>query len=240
VSKEVAHHGLADPAHLAEMCKAIESLGPVDGRIRILLVHHHPLDYAEPNPVIPDFSLMTNSEQLLHICHCCKFDLVIHGHKHLPRFETHSTLTYPHLPILCAGSFSVDIDTQWAGTIDNQFHLVTINGRAGMENLICGNVTSWTNNRIKGWRASELETSGIHHVIPFGSYVMPSQLDATIEPYIKEWLKTHEHILWKDVIRHFQELEHLPIDSAIAAFKRIESTLNRHSMYQTQKDLMLY
>jgi hypothetical protein len=183
---------------------------------------------------------MTNAENLLSLLHEHGFDLLIHGHMHHPRFDTHSTLTYPHLPILCSGSFSVEIDTQWAGTVDNQFHLVTINGRSGNENRITGTITSWTNNRCKGWVPSEESTSGIHHIIPFGSYVSPTELDARLEPFIRQWLMTHDHIFWMQIVETFPDLEHLPLNSAIEAFKRMELRLNRHSMYQTLKGLMLY
>ena len=183
---------------------------------------------------------MTNAEALLSLLHEDSFDLLIHGHRHHPRFETHSTKTYPHLPVLCSGSFSVEIDTEWAGTIDNQFHLVEVTGRAGSENRITGTVTSWSNNRCKGWVASEESTSGIHHIIPFGSYVMPNELDARLEPFIKQWLTTHDHILWRQIVEEFPDLQHLPLNSAIAAFKRIADRLYRKSMYQTLKDLILY
>jgi len=240
IPEDVAHHGLADPIHLDAIRHFLDNIGPPDERIRLFLVHHHLLDFCSPIPKTPDFSLMTNAENLLAILHEYGFDLLIHGHKHHPRFETHSTLTYPHLPILCSGSFSVEIDTQWAGTIDNQFHLVTVNGRSGPENRITGKVISWTNNHCRGWIPSDEATSGIHHIIPFGYYLMPNELDARIEPFIRQWLIEHDHILWKHIVEEFPELEHLPLNSAIVAFKRIGQHLGLQSMYETRKDLILY
>lgn len=240
IHKDVAHHGLADPAHIAALRAQLETMGKPDGRVRLFLVHHHPIDFANPIPRVPEFSLMTNAEELLTLIHDYNFDVLIHGHRHHPRFETHSTQTYPHLPILCSGSFSVELDTEWAGTVDNQFHLLTVADRIGVEKRISGTLTSWTCNRAKGWIPSEDSTSGIHHIIPFGSYVMPAELDSRLEPFIQEWLRTHDHILWKNVVIQFPELEHLPLNSAISAFKRMEQRLGRHSMYQTLKDLMLY
>ncbi|MFA6470689.1 MAG: metallophosphoesterase [Candidatus Latescibacterota bacterium] len=240
VSEDVAHHGLADPTHLDAICEYIKHIGHSDDQVRLFLVHHHPLDFATPIPRTPDFSLMTNAESLLTLLHEYGFDLLIHGHRHHPRFETHNTQTYPHLPILCSGSFSVEIDTQWAGTIDNQFHLVTVSGRGGIENRINGKITSWTNNHCRGWIPSEESTSGIHHVIPFGSYVMPRELDARLEPFIRQWLKTHDHILWKQIVEEFPDLEHLPLNSALEAFKRMAQRFGRKTMYEILKDLILY
>jgi 3',5'-cyclic AMP phosphodiesterase CpdA len=238
--EDAVHHGLADPTHLAAIRAALASLGPAGGKVRLFLVHHHPLDFANPLPATPDFSLMTNADNLLELLHECQFDLVVHGHKHHPRFGTHSTHVYPHLPILCSGSFSVEIDTQWAGTIDNQFHIADITGRTGTEHFIAGTITSWTNNHCRGWIPSEESSSGIDHIIPFGSYVMPAALDTRIEPVVTDWLATHDHITWRQIVTTCPELEHLPLASAIAAFRRLAQRMGRKTMYQTLIDLMLY
>jgi UDP-2,3-diacylglucosamine pyrophosphatase LpxH len=240
VQQDKVHHGLADPNHLAALRTHLENIGAPDGRVRLFLVHHHPLDFANPIPRTPEFSLMTNAEELLSLLHDHHFDILIHGHRHHPRFETHSTQTYPHLPILCSGSFSIELDTEWAGTVDNQFHMVTITGRHGAEKQITGRLTSWTNRRAKGWIPSEESTSGIHHIIPFGSYLMPAALDARLEPFIRQWLQARDHVLWRDIVSEFPDLEHLPLNSALAAFQRMAQRLGRQSMYQTLKDLMLY
>ncbi len=240
IAKEAAHHGLADPDHLVQLRKYLDGVGPRDGRVRLFLVHHHMLNFTTPIPRIPDFSLMTNADSLLSLLHEYGFDLLIHGHKHHPRFDSHTTLTYPHLPILCSGSFSVEIDTQWAGTVENQFHLVEVDGRVGSEDRITGTITSWSNNRASGWIPSEESTHGIHHTIPFGNYVMPHELDARLEPFITLWLTKHDHILWRHIVEAFPDLKHLPLNSAIAAFDRIGQRLGRTHMYNTLKDLILY
>lgn len=238
--KEAIHHGLADQNHIYAIRERLTQWEQTDGRIRLFMVHHHMIDFNSPMPNSPDFSLMTNSDGLLSLLHDFEFDLIIHGHKHHPRFDTHSTQTHSHIPILCSGSLSVEIDTQWSGTIDNQFHMITFNGRAGEENLLTGIITSWSNNRVRGWIPSEELTSGIHHVIPFGSYVMPHELDRRLDPFIRQWLEHHDHILWRNIVEEFPDLEHLPVNSAIEAFKRISRSLGRTIMHQTQGDLMLY
>jgi len=86
------HHGLADPAHMAELRKYLDAFGKPDGRVRLFLVHHHPFDFSNPIPRVPEFSLMTNAEELLKIAHEFGFDILIHGHRHHPRFETHSVV----------------------------------------------------------------------------------------------------------------------------------------------------
>ena len=69
---------------------------------------------------------------------------------------------------------------------------------------------------------------------------MPVELDARLDPFIRQWLTEHDHILWRDIVQQFPDLKHLPLNSAIAAFKRMEQRLGKQSMYQTLKDLILY
>ena len=240
VDEDAVHHGLADPNHVAAIRTYLETLSPSDGCIRLFLVHHHPLNYSDPTPGTPDFSAMTNAGNLLSLLHEFHVDLFIHGHKHHPHFETHSTATFPHLPILCSGSFSVEIDTHWSGTIDNQFHLITVDGRTGTESRITGKVISWAFNHCRGWIPSEEKASGIHHIIPFGNYVMPNELDARVEPFAIDSLKEHDFVLWKHVVNQVPDLEHLPLDSAIAVFDRLATRLNCVRMYETLKELILF
>jgi len=106
--------------------------------------------------------------------------------------------------------------------------------------MVMGIIESWTNNRARGWMPSEESASGIHHLIPFGNYVMPGSLDARLEPFIRQWFLDHDHILWRDIAHQFPDLEYLPLASAIAAFKRMACRLGKRSMYETKKDLILY
>jgi len=118
------------------------------------------------------------------------------------------------------------MDTQWAGTVDNLFHVITIDGRSGPDNLIKGNITSWTNNHARGWIPSEEGTSGIHNIIPFGSYVMPNALDALLAPFVRGRLAEHDIVRWQHVADAFPQLLHLPVKSAEAAFKRLAIALD--------------
>jgi len=239
VDEDGAHHGLADPDHIAALRRHLESLRLPADCLRLFLVHHHPLNYSDPEPGRPDFSAMTNAHNLLSLLHEFRFDLFIHGHRHHPRFTTHTTPTFPHLPILCSGSFSVEIDTRWSGTIDNQFHVVTVDGRAGTENRIVGRIASWAFKHCGGWIPSEEKTSGIHHIIPFGNYVMPNELDARLKPLAIHRLRNHDSLRWTYVVHHCRDLQHLPLDSAMAAFDRLAAELDCERMYETLKDLIL-
>jgi len=69
---------------------------------------------------------------------------------------------------------------------------------------------------------------------------MPNELEATIEPFIQKYLATQGHVLWREIIREFPNLEYLPLNSAIAAFRRIAHKLGRQTMHETRKDLIIY
>ena len=140
---------------------------------------------------------------------------------------------------MCSGSFSAQIETEWAGIIQNQFHLVTIEGRTGENKLIKGNVKSWAKN-YEGWNVSKQEIGGIHHKIPFGSYVMPNELNTTIEPFIISRINHTGYVTWEEVADKYPDLEYLPLDSAILAFKRMSEKYDLITMYETFKDLILY
>jgi len=228
--KKNIHHGLADPDHILRIDEILESIVNPEKKVKLFLAHHHIINFSNPIPEESDFSIMINSEGLLEKLHEKNFDLIVHGHMHFPRFEIHSNVSYPPLPILCSGSFSIEIDTKWAGTIANQFHLIEVHGREGTENAITGKIISWTNVFARGWIPSEEPSSGIHHIIPFGTYLMPTELDTKLQPFINNWFKSNDHILWSHITSNFPELLHLPLPSAINAFERISLQLNKQTM----------
>jgi len=231
--KGPVHHGLADPAHLEKISIQLDKINGNDKRLRVFLVHHHPIDFSDPIASTADFSLMTNASNLLELLHKYNFDIVVHGHKHHPRFETHCTPTYPHLPILCAGSFSVEIDSKWAGTIANQFHLVVVEDKKFESVNIQGEIISWAYNPVKRWFPSEESSCGIHHVVPFGNYIVPDELDALVYPFICEALRKNDNVLWKNVLKEFPNLKHLPVKSAEEAFKRYSEKLDCEVYFYT-------
>lgn len=99
------HHGLIDTAHLTELRKTIGNFRVVENQLRLFLVHHHLLQYDDPTPELPDGSIMVNAEKLQSFLRDFKFDILVHGHKHVPRFTTHSLNGAPEVAVLASGSF---------------------------------------------------------------------------------------------------------------------------------------
>lgn len=203
------HHGLVAATHIEEMRQALSKLPFDEEHLRLFLVHHHPLQYDDPTPESPDSSIMVNAEQLQAFLREFRFDFLVHGHRHLPRFTTHSLNGSPEVAILCSGSFSVEIDTRWTGTISNQFHLIAVEGRDLEEHLIMGRVESWSYNYVRGWVESDAAHDGIPHVEPFGTYIRPEKLKLLLRPVLEARFAKEEYVEWVSVLDKEPRLRHL-------------------------------
>ncbi|MGA2964540.1 MAG: metallophosphoesterase [Candidatus Korobacteraceae bacterium] len=219
------HHGLIANDHIDNLVDRIRVLDLSAKRLRLFLVHHHPIVYSDPVPDEPDFSAMTNAPRLLEVLRTFHFDFVIHGHRHCPVFQTISVdADYP-LAILCAGSFSAELDRRWSGLVNNQFHLVTVEGRDALTNQAFGNVRSWTYLTKHGWIPSR-EHNGIRHIHPFGTYIQPDELVRVLAPVIEKALATADYVLWASLEGQLPKLKYLPPKAIDRALRELSRALN--------------
>ncbi len=209
--KEQVHHGLFANDSSKEIEKFLCNIDFSQGKIKIFLVHHHPLQYSDPLPNLPDFSTMTNSENLLTLLRKYQFDMLIHGHKHSPRFSTVTTNSGFPLVVLCSGSFSCLLDTRWSGYVNNQFHIVEIRGRDNEDKCIYGTVDSFTYLSGHGWIPSKVH-NGIVHRNYFGKYLNPEKLKEFLAPIIQEGLKLKDYIKWNNIVTNHSNLKYLQQD----------------------------
>ncbi|MBZ5491305.1 MAG: metallophosphoesterase [Acidobacteriia bacterium] len=209
------HHGGISDKHLAELDQHLASDPPDPLQVKIFLVHHHPLQYSDPIEANPDFSIMTNAGRLLDLLRRHNFDLLIHGHKHLPNFETHIVSSSSPLAVLCSGSFSVQLDTRWAGSVSNQFHLIHIDGRDADIGSIFGRVESWTYVCGPGWVPSKKPHHGIRHNELFGAYLLPANLKRIMRSVLEVKLKEKDYVEWSEVIEAAPNLKYLPDERAV-------------------------
>ena len=84
------HNGLITEDNIAEIKKVLSRYPFESDKVRLFVVHHHPLQYNDPTPEDPDQSIMVNAEALHRLLIDERFDILIHGHKHLPKFTTYS------------------------------------------------------------------------------------------------------------------------------------------------------
>jgi hypothetical protein len=152
---------------------------------------------------------MTNAARLLDILRINRFDFLIHGHKHNPFFQTIAVNGDFPLAVLSAGSFSAELDRRWSGFVNNQFHLVTIDGRDPSSGYVFGSVNSWTYLAGHGWVPSR-EHNGIQHVHPFGHYLQPAQLKKKLRTDIQSHLLKANYVLWNSIVTKYPKFAYLP------------------------------
>lgn len=224
---ELIHHGLAKNESIKELDELLSTIDLQTFDLRLFIIHHHPIQYSNPIPNVPDFSIITNNEELLNLLQKYKFDLIIHGHKHNPRFRTISINSGFPLNILCSGSFSAEIDIRWSGIINNQFHLVKIHGRDKRTECIYGMVKSWTYICSDYWIQSQ-KHNGIQHKTPFGANFYPSQLKKDFLKIFKDNILKKGFIEWEDIISINKNYGYLPSDRIAEIIKSITNELNLH------------
>lgn len=96
-----------------------------DVRKKIVLMHHHPFNYAYPVPVA-DVSLLEEGADFVDVAMKNGVDIVIHGHRHHPRVETFQNHLGRTITFLCAGSLAVNAKHRSNGEIPNMIHFLDV------------------------------------------------------------------------------------------------------------------
>ena len=118
-----------------------------DRRWKIVLMHHHPHNYAYHTPVA-DISALEDGSEFVEIAAENGIQLVLHGHRHHPRAVTrHETDWDDPITFICAGSLSVNSDHRSQGAIPNTFHIIELTDTRGVLNLF-----NFEYSLSEGWR----------------------------------------------------------------------------------------
>jgi 3',5'-cyclic AMP phosphodiesterase CpdA len=203
------HHGAVDDQILAEIRRQTAALGPVDGRPRLLLLHHHPIEYDDQTGYWhgADFSQLQNSGRLKTLLADLSFDLVVHGHRHHPNLTFELSDNGHGRTFICAGSFSATLSHN--ERLYNQFHIIETQARTQPDQTLGGIFYSWAYTRPEGWTPSRQRSGGIEHQTRFGKI-----LDfETAKGAISEALEPHRparHVRWDRFMDANQELAYLP------------------------------
>lgn len=214
------HHGLVVNASLDWLDSKLSTINTGSERIKLFLVHHHPIQYSDHLPDIPDFSVMTNAENLLNLLGKFKFDFLLHGHKHIPHFNTHVWNLNPPLVILGAGSFSNQLGASYNGHASNQFHLIEVEGRDNETACTYGLLKSWSYLSGHGWQQSK-KNNGICHRIGFGTYTNPTILKNALRPIIQSRFTQCDFVKWSDLVSNDQKLGYLQPDGVVELLREI-------------------
>lgn len=175
------HYGIARQSDLDEIRSRLENLSISNDLIKCFVVHHHPTPYSDPRPNQPDFSQMTNADNLRILLEDFKFDFLLHGHKHVPRFSVRIRDSGHPLAVLAAGSFSRSLDSTWTGRVHNQFHIIEVDDRDPATMHPRGQMRSWTYT-TPDWIPSE-QWAGIQHERPFGFTIALVALQNTLRTF---------------------------------------------------------
>lgn len=207
------HHGEISEGHVAALSELLQTHHEhFSDRLRVFALHHHPLQYDNPFPDDPDFSIMEGmTSSLLDALHSHSFSLIVHGHRHRPFLSTsyRQGLT---IPVFGAGSFSVPPMERWGGRFANAFHVVEVGDGHSFDPLTGetatrGKLRTWGYQPIEGWVPSRPEW-GIHHADAFGTYPARDVLKSTILNEVATQLSATGRARWTEVLAQHAELEY--------------------------------
>lgn len=243
--QKAMHYGILDDNHIPKIEKYFDSVKTNNSKIKVFLVHHHPIGYSNPVPGELNFSQMQNSEQLFRLLDKGRFDFLIHGHIHQPRFKVQTLDCSKPLGIFSAGSFSFTLPIEWNGVINNQFHLIKIDGRDPETQNVQGKIESWAYYFGTGWIESEPHRDGISHEEPFGVYLTHDQIMLSLEDVIKNLFTKNDWIDKEMLLSAFPKLMYLRPNRVLDVldelsekihFKRVYDNLNKVVLLKLKED----
>ncbi|VXC71584.1 conserved hypothetical protein [Enterobacterales bacterium 8AC] len=166
--------------------KLLEMKEKKDRRLKILLTHHHPKIYTDRTFPDADLSQMKNAEDFLHFASMNEFNFIVHGHKHIPRFNFQIDADGYAVNILSAGSFSAQLK-DWHNGVANFIHLIEHHDFCPENNYSRGRVISWSYFTNHKWKRSLYDRDRISHEEYFGSVLSKSKLKRILKKEISEW-----------------------------------------------------
>ncbi len=145
VRKDVIEHGSLTIEQLEWLEKNLVDYKD-DSRWKILMLHHHPIDYPYPYPSL-DISKLEEGSELCKLVGENGIDIVIHGHRHHPRCKTTTESDWSKpVSFICGGSFSVSEHYRNKGEIPNTLHILELSDNVGLLKLY-----SYEYCTSKGW-----------------------------------------------------------------------------------------
>lgn len=214
------HSGEIRQETIDDLRRFLSGMERDSNKIRMCLLHHHPIQYSEPIPDTPDQSIIVNAENFLNLISEQQFDIILHGHKHHPRLKTHQGDNSNPFVSLCAGSFSATLNSLQSGTISNLFHIINIESRHPASGGIQGYVETWSFRTEGKWQVSH-QLHGIHPREAFGTSASVGEIENRIRTILTSFVQTARNCAWSDIITADPELDFVRTDVAFGAFTRM-------------------
>lgn len=168
-------------------------------KLKILLTHHHPKGYTDRTFPKADLSQMINAEDFLRFSSRNQFDFIVHGHKHIPRFDYQLDSAGYSVNILSAGSFSAQLK-DWHNGVANFFHLIEHHSFCPDNNYSRGKVITWSYFTNHKWKKASAERDHIGHEEFFGLVVSKPMLARMLTTIIQEGMNDRSYVKWKDIL----------------------------------------
>jgi predicted phosphodiesterase len=168
-------HGKLGASQLCWLAQMLEK--HADGKLRVVMVHHHPFKYPF-GTVIEDISCLEEGAELVDLMGRHGVHIVCHGHRHEPKIFTETKTGWQHpVTFLCAGSVAVNENQRNRGEIPNLFHLLIVE-REFESGAASGRVVSFQYRSATGWEAVQYNRSTpIDHIQSFGMIACKHEQD---------------------------------------------------------------
>ena len=202
-------------------------------KLNIFILHHHPKQYHDRTFREGDTSGMINADGLLHLLSKKEIDFIVHGHKHIPRFDMDINSDGHPLWILCSGSFSSRLDDRHFGGVGNFFHIIDFHSRCRDNGWSRGVVRSWTH--LLGHKWLESGTIDFDSANQFGAYVSSKKLRDSLELTLENLFKDESFVEWRDLIAADESIQYYPnnlLRSSLSAVAEKMKLLQRYSGQQ--------
>lgn len=194
------HHGEIKPEDLVKIKNELEKYKRnFEGKVKVLVCHHHPINYVEKTFYAPDFSIMANAQGLIDLAGEYCFDFIVHGHKHIPRYQHMVSNALHPINILCAGSFVARLDDRWFDGVGNSFHIIEIDQICENKAIPQGRIRSWSHFVSHGWIENIEGRDHVPHESDFGSSYTRQELSRKLKLIINSLFINKEFILWQEV-----------------------------------------
>ncbi|MBY7250047.1 metallophosphoesterase family protein [Enterobacter roggenkampii] len=193
--------GEVDLKCLASLQSKLDELKVTGKRkFKILLTHHHPKNYTDTTFPAPDLSQMKNAEDFMRFAGKNEFDFIVHGHKHIPRYNFQMDSDGFFVNILSAGSFAAQLK-DWHNGVANFFHLIEHHDFCPDNNFSRGKVISWSYFTNHKWTRSLYDRDRISHEEYYGYMVSRNQLKSKLRNIINQCKEHKNYAKWQDLIK---------------------------------------
>jgi len=195
-NEKYVHNGKIDDEVISQIEKHIKE-SDAENKIKLFITHHHLFQFSDKVSDITDVSIMVNAENLIRMLARNRFDMVVHGHKHVPRIFTQDIDALHPISYLCAGSFSAILNQRLSGHVLNMFHVIDFDEVKDEGSRVHGFVENYSYSSPHKWLESKRLNAGVLPKEGFGSYSCMTMLLKEILPEMAKILNEENHILWK-------------------------------------------